>query len=327
LRQNYDPALFEVIVVDGQSTDETAMIVSEMTPLHPNLRLFENPGRLSSSARNIGVRHARGDAILIVDGHCDIDNDNYLRDVAEAFENSKADCLGRPQPLDVTGASSLQKAIASARSSWLGHHPASFIYSDRESYVRPQSVAVAYRRPVFEKVGLFDESFDACEDVEFNHRVDKAGLRCFFTPKIRVCYHPRASLPGLFRQMMRYGRGRVRLLRKHPETISLGSVIPALFVLGLLIGPLASALSSTLAIVFLAVVGFYLAVVMGVSVGITCRNRSARMLAWLPWVFLTIHIGTGLGVLTQLVVGRPRRTNPEPTAQAAEFVSTACGQG
>ena len=50
--------------------------------------------------------------------------------------------------------------------------------------------------------------------------VDRAGLRCFFTPRVAVHYYPRASLRGLFFQMMRYGRGRVRLLRnpKHPQT-------------------------------------------------------------------------------------------------------------
>jgi succinoglycan biosynthesis protein ExoA len=85
----------------------------------------------------------------------------------------------------------------------LGHHPASFIYSDAERFVPAKSVAVAYRRAVFDQVGLFDESFDACEDVELNHRIDRLGLRCFFTPQIAVRYRPRASLSGLFGQMSR----------------------------------------------------------------------------------------------------------------------------
>ena len=60
-------------------------------------------------------------------------------------------------------------------------------------------MAVAYRREVFEAVGTFDERFDACEDVEFNHRVDRAGLKCFFTPRVALRYHPRTSLAGLVR--------------------------------------------------------------------------------------------------------------------------------
>ena len=108
-------------------------------------------------------------------------------------------------------ASALQKAIAAARASWLGHHPDSFVYSSQEQFVPAKSVAVAYRRSVFDMVGLFDESFDTCEDVELNHRIDRAGLRCYFTPKIAIRYSPRLSLRALFLQMARYGRGRVRI--------------------------------------------------------------------------------------------------------------------
>ena len=46
----------------------------------------------------------------------------------------------------------------------------------------------------------------------------------------------RGSTTALFRQMVRYGRGRVRLLRKHPETFSIKGFIPALFVVGLIAG-------------------------------------------------------------------------------------------
>ena len=71
----------------------------------------------------------------------------------------------------------------------------------------PQSVAIAYRREVFERVGLFDESFDACEDVEFNHRIARAGLTCYFTPRVQVRYFPRDSV-------------RMDLLRSTPKTAS-----------------------------------------------------------------------------------------------------------
>jgi len=182
VKQQYPKERFEVLVIDGESSDDTPHVVRKLLASHENLRLLTNPKRLASAARNIGVRNARGEYVVVVDGHCEVNNSLYLREIAAAFQRSGADCLGRPQPLDVPGATLFQRAIASARSSWLGHHPASYIYADREGFVRPQSVAAAYRRRVFENIGLFDESCDACEDVEFNHRVESAGFRCFFTP-------------------------------------------------------------------------------------------------------------------------------------------------
>ena len=298
LVQDYDPQRFEILVADGRSEDTTREIVRAMQERHANLRLLDNPRCLSSAGRNVGIRAGRGDILVVVDGHCELDNPNYLRDLAEAFERSGAECVGRPQPLDVSEATTLQKAIAAARSSRLGHHPDSHIYSAAEGFVRPQSVAIAYRRTVFGAVGMFDESFDACEDVEFNHRLDKAGFRCFFTPKVGVRYFPRNSLSGLFRQMVRYGRGRVRLMRKHPETFTLPGFVPALFVLGLLVGPIFALLSPWLAVSFLASVGLYAATVLLFSLAIGVR--SPRLLGWLPPVFVSIHCGAGAGILLEL---------------------------
>src|SRR5947208_962494 len=82
----------------------------------------------------------------------------------------------------------LQTAIALARGSRLGHNPGSHIYSDQGGYVPPQSVAVAYQREVFVRVGFFDEAFDACEDVEFNHRLAQSGVRCYLAPELTVRY-------------------------------------------------------------------------------------------------------------------------------------------
>ncbi len=203
LAQDYDADKFEILVADGRSTDRTRDIVAALQAHYPQITLLDNPGRLSSAGRNVAIEASRGDLIVLIDGHCEIDNIHYLADVADAFARSGAECLGRPQPLDVSGATPLQRAVAVARSSRLGHHPASDIYSGDERFVAPESVAVAYRREVFSVVGAFDETFDACEDVEFNHRLARAGMRCFFTPRVQVRYFPRSSLSGLFRQMMR----------------------------------------------------------------------------------------------------------------------------
>jgi len=301
--QDYDPDRFEILVVDGQSTDATKSIAESFAARHPNLTVHDNPRRLSSAARNVGVRHARGDLIVVVDGHCELDGNGYLHDIAEAFARSNADCLGRPQPLDVAEATTLQRAVAAARSNWLGHHPASFIYSGREQFAPAHSVAVAYRREVFERVGLFDERFDACEDVELNHRVDRAGLRCLFTPAITARYAPRSSLRGLFRQMDRYGRGRVRLLRKHPETISLGTIAPAAWLCGLILGPSVALVWTPLGFIYLATIGLYLALVVLATLQVAWRHREWRFLPLAPAVYVTIHSGTGYGILCEIFRG------------------------
>jgi len=325
LAQQYEHNKLEILVVDGFSTDATPRIVQEYAQKHPNIvRYFENPKRLSSAARNIGIKNANGEAVLIVDGHCIIDNDDMLLRVDEAFEKSGADCLGRPQPLEMKEATSLQWAIATARRSPLGHHPDSFIYSGQAQFSPASSVAVAYRMSVFEKVGYFDENFDACEDVEFNTRIDAAGLKCWFEPSIAVRYVPRKTLKGLRTQMIRYGRGRVRLWRKHRHTASWKSFAPGLFVFGFLVitllafcasivsaffqaNPAAMPIFISLPFLLVVLTEFaglmlyllYPIIIIAESARLAIQQKHPGIFRFLPSVFANIHIAYGWGILRE----------------------------
>lgn len=299
--QEYPADRFEIIVADGRSTDATASIVRSLQSRISNLQLHDNPKRLSSAARNLGVRHGRGDLFVIIDGHCEIHDRQYLRKMAAAFERSGADSLGRPQPLEIHHAGPLQEAIAQARRSWLGHNPSSHIYSDREQFVKASSVAIAYRRRVFETIGLFDDSFDACEDVEFNHRLDRAGLTCYFTPEIAVHYHPRNSLRGLFQQMSRYGRGRIRLAAKHPRALTVPAVAPMMFFAGLLLCAIAAVFFSPALYILIAGIAAYLAAVGTAMMSVARLPASLRSRCWLPLVFLTVHTGFAWGTIRELL--------------------------
>ncbi|HEY1381807.1 MAG TPA: glycosyltransferase family 2 protein, partial [Gemmataceae bacterium] len=321
LGQRYPADRFEVIVADGQSDDDTVAAVRRFQADHPNLHLVYNPRRLSSAARNLGVRHARGEYVLVVDGHCELRSPDYLRNLVDVFDRYGVESVGRPQPLDVTGATPVQRAIALARSSRLGHNPGSFIYSDEGGYVPPQSVAVAYRRDVFESVGYFDERFDACEDVEFNTRLHAAGGRCYFAPQLAVHYHPRANLRGLVYQMLRYGRGRARLLLKHPDSFSVSSLVPAAFLLALA-GTFALGLAApAFAMLFCLIALTYgLALAAGGAVA-AARGREPELAPVMPAVFAAIHVGAGWGVLAELGPAVLRRGRRRLTGVARRVVN------
>src|SRR5262249_11360238 len=81
LAQDYSPGRYEILVADGASTDDTTAIVRDLAEQHACVRLIDNPKRLSSAGRNRAVRAARGDIIVVVDGHCEIGNPRYLRDL------------------------------------------------------------------------------------------------------------------------------------------------------------------------------------------------------------------------------------------------------
>jgi succinoglycan biosynthesis protein ExoA len=304
LEQSREGLEVEILVVDGRSTDRTRDIVRSFAARHAEIRMLDNPKHLSSAARNIAIRESQSEYVVIIDGHCELPTRTYFVDLVRAFAESGADCLGRPQPLDVSRSTTLQRAIAAARSSPLGHHPDSFIYTAEEVDCPAGSVAVAYKREVFEKIGLFDERFDACEDYELNHRVDQAGLRCRLIPKLTVKYEPRKTLGGLYRQLYRYGRGRVQLARKHPETIALRTLAPAVLILGTSLGLLICAAMPVLWPYYLSVIAVYVTSTIVESIRMAAVSNDARLIPLLPVVFWTIHFASGVGLLREMVSRR-----------------------
>lgn len=309
LTQEFPRDRFEVIVADGCSTDETVPVVRRLQSEFPNLKLVYNAGRFSSAGRNTALRHATKDVAIIVDGHCHVPDQQYLKNVSEAFATSGADSLGRPQPLDAPNPSPFQQAISAARASRLGHNPESDIFSDEAKFVPPQSTAVAYTRAVFHRIGLFDQAFDACEDVEFNHRVHTAGLTCYFTPTVKVVYHPRSNLRGLFYQLARYGMGRARLAFKHPGSLSLPALVPAAWVLWLVLGGIASLFVPYLGWAWLASVALYVLVLCGAGVMLS-RGHPRGVGRRIPLVFLGIHFGFAWGFLKEVARQVRRRILP-----------------
>jgi hypothetical protein len=79
---------------------------------------------------------------------------------------------------------------------------------------------------------------------------------------------------------------------------------------------LLSSLSSGLELLYAGCLAFYLLLVMATSALISWRERDLRMMVWSPLVFVAVHVGAGLGILTEFVrPGRPPAWRPSTVAQ------------
>jgi glycosyltransferase involved in cell wall biosynthesis len=303
LRQDYPSDRMEVIVVDGMSDDRTPEIVKEVSAVDSRVRFFENPHRLSSGARNIGAKNARGEIITYIDAHVHIDNDQLLKNTALLMRSHNLDVLSRPQFLDTPGITPFQDAVALARKAHLGHGLDSTIYLSEDKYVEPYSSGASYTKKVFETIGYFDEAFDAAEDAEFNYRCGKAGFRSFTSMKLAVHYYPRETLQGLFRQMKRYGTGRMRLYRKHKAGVASGPfflLFLLFFYCSLIIGSLlyTPLWYGVIGATFLYCFGCIL------DCALLDLRRTIRHSWRLLPVFLCVHSGLVWGLVVEAIQGR-----------------------
>lgn len=317
LEQDYPADKFEIIVADGQSTDRTREIVAEFASRSVvRVQVADNPGRLSSAGRNAGVRASTGEIVTFIDGHCFIPGRHLLYDTARMMETNQADALARPQPLRAPWNDDFQDLVASVRESALGHGRDSTIYSMVFSgEVDPTSAGATYKRGLFEELGYYDENFDACEDVEFNHRVKQAAKHAFTDPTLAVFYVPRGSLRALFRQMYRYGFGRRTLHRKHHDAFSLSQLLPPAILFYLLSLPLIVLLPRALATAYILPAAIYAIVLLATSLGMVTHFGMKAALT--PLVFLATHLGLGAGWWAGIASPAKKAARKSEVTQAA----------
>ncbi len=184
---------WEVIIVDNNSTDQTAKVIKEAAESFPVelIYLFEGEqGR--SAALNAGIRASRGEIIVTTDDDVRIDP-SWLDCAASGLDRLKSDYIGG-RVLPIWGG---------PRPNWLpersGRHWAVLALLDYgpepiESFNRALlGVNMAFRRNSFERAGLFDNRLGrkagtllGQEIREWCRRARSAGLRGSYTPDMLI---------------------------------------------------------------------------------------------------------------------------------------------
>ena len=228
LAQDYPKDRIEVLVADGMSMDATREILAQLAAEDPRIRVIDNPDRIQAAGMNHIIREARGDVVVRMDVHCEYAND-YVRKCVEVLEQTGADNVGGAQRARAT--TLFQRALCAALESPLGVGGAKYRSADNEGFVDTVFLG-AFRRRVFESIGMYDPHAITNEDAELNQRIVDAGGKVYLSRDIVVHYHPRESLRALAKQYFKYGRGRARTLLKHKKLLSVRPALPFLMVTG-----------------------------------------------------------------------------------------------
>jgi poly-beta-1,6-N-acetyl-D-glucosamine synthase len=92
--QNYPRDLFEVIVIDDNSSDNSQNIVSSFTELN-NLLLLKNEGNGKKQALRTGINASRGELIITTDADC-LPGKNWIRTIAAYYEKYSPEMIIMP---------------------------------------------------------------------------------------------------------------------------------------------------------------------------------------------------------------------------------------
>jgi glycosyltransferase involved in cell wall biosynthesis len=291
MTQHYPPGLIEILVADGGSTDRTRAVVAALAREDPRVRLLDNPGRFPSAGMNEGIRRASGSVIVRMDAHAEYAPD-YVAAAVDALRRTGATTAGGAARSRAR--SGFQRALCAALGSPLGVGGSAYRDPSREGFV--ESVwSGAFRREVFERVGLFDAEARANEDAELNQRIIEAGGSVYLSRDIVAFYYPRSSLGALFTQYFSYGKGRARTLLRRRRLLSPRPLVPfaAVTTFALL---LALALPVPLVRPLLVVAALLYASVIAAEAFRVARRTELALLPRLLVIFPTMHAAHGAGV-------------------------------
>ncbi len=170
--QQYEP--LEILVIDDGSTDDTARVAAGFGS---EIRYFRKENGGPASARNSGLREARGELIALLDADDQWPGNKLDLQVGRLLEDPNLDvATGRIRYLELPGAMKPDLRFEEA---------------DQLAHIHLG--AALYRRRAFEVAGFFDESLRFSEDQDWFLRAREAGLKIVILKDVTLLYRLHGS--------------------------------------------------------------------------------------------------------------------------------------
>jgi len=275
----------EIFIVDGGSMDGTVDIVKEISKRNPIVQLVRNSDRFVSQGFNKAFPQTSGTYVSLIGAHTKYPK-NYFQIAIDILEQNEADVIGGN--LQHRGVGLIGKTIARCMSSRFGVGGVQFRTSSKKQFVDTVPFAI-YKREIFERIGLFDESLIRNQDDELHYRIAAKGYRILMNPAMKTEYFVRPSLMKLFSQYFQYGFFKPFVLKKVKSGAKIRHFLPLFFVLYILSLPLAVIFPIWLSPMFLYIL---------LNIGFSVVNQKSLMPFMISFVvYLILHLSYGLGFL------------------------------
>lgn len=207
-----DYPVFEVIVVDDGSSDDTAAIVAGLGLSGVKLIRQENAGK--ATALNTGLAHAQHDVLVLVDADTVLEP-QAVRQLVQPFRdptvgavsgNAKVanpkGLVGRWQHIEYVISCSVERRM----------------FDVLECMPCVPGAIGAYRREVLDTVGRVSRDTLA-EDTDLTMAVQRAGWRVRYQPDARGWTEVPVSMRDLWRQRYRWSYGTLQAMWKHRRSV------------------------------------------------------------------------------------------------------------
>ncbi len=290
---------FEVIVVEDGSTQKCEDVCKRYADIL-DLHYYYKPNSGPGQSRNYGAERARGEYLIILDSDVVLPT-GYIKSLPSQELDIAA--FGGPDRAHPSFTPT-QKAISYSMTSFFttggirgGTSNSSRAKRKALDKFYPRSFNMGIRRDVYQKLGGFSKMRFG-EDIDFSYRIVEAGYQTRLIPEAWVWHKRRTDLKKFWRQVFNSGIARINLTKRHPGTLKLVHLLPAVFTIGVAV----CILAALLALLF----NYYLSLIalsplllysLLIFVDSSIKNRSLRVgLLSVPAAFVQL-MGYGCGFL------------------------------
>jgi GT2 family glycosyltransferase len=211
---------YEVIVVDNNSSDNTAAYLAELSEREPKLGFIVNTSnRGFAGGNNDGIRIASGDYIILLNSDTLV-TANWIEGLLEPLSKNPSvglvgpvsNSVGNEQQIFTEGKTPEEKLAEGL--SWTRKSRGGIIETEMLGFF-----CVAMRRDVLEKVGMLDEDFGPgyFEDDDYCIRIKDAGFRMVFVEDVFVYHRGGGTFDSTGETSSLMKQNRKRLKMKHPS--------------------------------------------------------------------------------------------------------------
>jgi len=262
---------FEVIVVDGQSTDNTIDIAMTF----PVKLLKQTYGRCAA-ARQMGLEVAQGEYVAFTDSDCVPDKDWLQNLVTELKEN----IIGVGGGIKNVGEGLWIRSINLAQNTFVGGGSSiqTRLIMDKRFVKSISGANSMYRKKDILEIGGFNVRLTGADETELNSRLLKSKKgKLLYTPKAAVIHNHGRNLKEFAGNMYHYGRWR-RECRVWDFPI-----IPALLFPFVLLTVFLQYW------IFLVLALIYVLIILAIGSKFAIQNKSMSYMASIPIVFVVLH--------------------------------------